>query len=164
MASKRGVVTTAVILGAITAASFAVWMIPQNTSQTITVSDFGNHLEGVQNIHRVLSQELDGSFAQLRSGDITAEEYVRTAETASTQINAQIIQLVESRASEEWHESYISYIDALKTQNSIIRETIVAANAIEDGGREGLDEAVSRIESLRGEMDSLIRASVQSAP
>jgi len=164
MASKKGVITTAIILGAITAASFAVWMIPQNTSQTITVSDFGNHLEGVQNIHRVLSQELDDSFMQLQNGDITAEEYVRTAETASTQINAQIIQLVESQASEEWHESYINYIDALKTQNSIIRETIVAADTIENKGQEGLDEAISRIESLKDEMDSRIQAAVQNTP
>jgi len=164
MASKKGAVTTAVILGAVTAASFAVWMIPQDTSQTIAVSDFGNHLEGIRNIHQVLSQELDDSFTQLQNGDITAEEYVRTAETASTQINTQIIQLVESRASEEWHESYINYIDALKTQNSIIRETIVAASTVEDKGREGLDEAASKIESLKDEMDSLIQASVQSTP
>ncbi len=164
MASKRGVIATAVILGAITAASFAVWVLPQDTAQTITVSDFGNHLEGVQHIHQVLSEELDGSFAKLQDGEMTAEQYTQLAEAASTQVNTQIIQLVESQASEEWHESYISYIDALKTQNSIIRETIVVAGAIGDRGQEGLAGSISRIESLKGQMDSLIRASVESIP
>ncbi len=164
MASKKGVAATAVILGAITAASFAVWMLPQGATQTVTVSDFGGHLEGVQNIHQVLSEEVDDSFARLQSGEMTAGQYVQMAETASDQVSAQIIQLVESRASEEWHQSYISYIDALRTQNSIIRETIVVAGAIEDGGRQGLDDSISRIESLKDEMDSLIRASVEGIP
>jgi len=164
MASKKGVVITAIVLGAITAASFLVWTIPQEAAQTISVSDFEGHLDGVQSIHQVLSGELDASFERLQAGEITARQYVEMAEATSTQINSQIIQLVESGASEEWHESYISYMDALKTQNSIIRETIVVANAAEETGQRGLEESLARIEELRGDMQSLIEASVKSHP
>ncbi len=163
MASKKGVVITAIILGAITASSFMVWMLPQDNMQ-ITVSDFGLHIAGVENIHRVLYTELDDSFAKLLAGDITAEQYVEIAETASSQVNVQIIQLVESQAPEQWHESYIAYIEALKVQNSIIRETIVAADAVKDGDAARLGESESKIEVLKNEMEQLIMASEASIP
>ena len=164
MASKKGIVMTAVILGAITAASFMVWVLPHDTEQTISVSDFANHLDGVQSIHMVLSEELDNSFASMQADQITTEQYIEMAEAASGQVNMQIIELVESRAPEQWHQSYISYIDALKTQNTIIRETIVAANLISEGDLDGFDETMSKIESLRDEMNSYVQSSAQSTP
>lgn len=162
MASKRGVAITAAILGIVTAASFIVWALPHDDARQAAVSDFGAHLEGVQGIHGVLSEEIDDSFARLQRDEITAEQYVESAEAASSQVNSQIVQLIQSGAPEQWHESYLTYADALRVQNSIIRETVVAAGGI--GDSDALAEAESRIGSLRAEMDSLVRASADAAP
>ena len=45
MASKKGIVITVIILIAISAASFSVWMIPQNNQISFVVTDFGAHLD-----------------------------------------------------------------------------------------------------------------------
>ena len=174
MASKRGAAVTAVILGAVAAASFLVWVVPDTATpeMTVSVSDFGNHLEGVRNIHGVLGAELDASFGMMLEGGITPERYVGMAEATSTQINALIIGLVESGAPEEWHESYIGYIDALKVQNEIIRETMVAADAAreagadgdEGGGQAALERSLSRIAELEIRMESAVRGSAEGAP
>ena len=59
---------------------------------------------------------------------ISPEDYIKIAEISSSQINSEIIQLVGSNPPEEWYESYLNYIEALKKSNSYIRETIVVAN------------------------------------
>ncbi len=155
---------TAIILAAIAAASFFVWTIPQDTTQTMAVSDFENHIDGIENIHQVLAEELEQSFQSLQNGEITVEQYNEIAETTSTQINAQITQLVKSDASEEWHESYINYIEALKTQNSLIRETIVAANIIEKRGEADIEASLEKIEEFKASVDSLVEASNTNKP
>ena len=43
MASKKGIVTTAIILAAITGASFLLWIIPQNVETTFVVADYENY-------------------------------------------------------------------------------------------------------------------------
>lgn len=165
MASRRGIAATAAILAAVTAASFSIWLVPQAPDRAVQVSDFGSHLDGVRNVHGALSAELDSAFARFRSGEITAEQYAEMAEATSTQINSQIIQLVGSQAPEEWHRSYISYMDALKAQNAIIRETmVVAAGEAADAGGRGVDESLSRIGEIRSEMESMIAESARSAP
>lgn len=155
---------TAVILGAIATASFFVWIIPQDDRQTIIVSDFDGHLKGVQSIHQILSQEIDESFQMLQNGQITPEQYNEIAETTTDQINSQIVSLVQSQASEQWHPSYIEYIEALKTQNSIIRETTVVANMMQKQADRDIKESLDRIEELKSSMWALIAESSQNVP
>ena len=151
------------ILGAITIASFMVWMIPQD-SDTLVVSDFEEHLEGVHNIHAVISGELAASFTDLLDGNMSPVQYVENAETATSQINTQIISLVSSKAPEEWHDPYIAYIDALKVQNSIIRESIVVANMIQDGKSDGITGSVDTMDRLYETMRSLVSDSGHALP
>ena len=58
MASKKGISSNGqVILAAITGASFLLWMIPQDSDETtFVVSDYGDYLDGVKNIHEVLQE------------------------------------------------------------------------------------------------------------
>lgn len=161
MASKKGVAATAVILGGILAASFAVWILPQGPPIRIEVTDFEGHIDGVQGIHEVLSEELDSSFRDLQEGRITPDEYRRLAEATSTQINEQIVGLVGSGADESWSQSYQAYLEALRTQNTLVRETIAAA---ESAGRQGADESMQRIGELRERVDALVSESEQARP
>lgn len=152
---------TAALLAAILAASFAVWALPQGPGITIEVSDYEGHIDGVRGIHAVLSEELDASFRDLQEGRITPDEYRRMAEATSTQINEQIVGLVGSGADEAWQGSYAAYLEALRTQNTLVRETVAAA---EGAGQAGAEESARRIAELRERVDALVAESELARP
>ena len=165
MASQKGILITIGILGAITAGSFLAWSIPQSYDTTFVVSDYENHLDGVKNIHSVITEDLDNEFQKLVEGSISPEEYIQMAETSTSQINSQIIEIVESNPTEDWQESYIEYMESLKQSNTYIRETIVFANLVKDGVEENvLDNALNSVNQLKNEVDTMIKASDESRP
>ncbi len=166
MASKKGIAVTIIILGSITLASFIFWLIPQENEATFSVSDYQNYLDGVKNVHGVLDQEIDSSFNDLIQGDIHSDEYIIKAETTSGQVVEQISNLVTSKPSEEWQESYINYMDALRKFNSQIRETVVLAEIINSGEypSDKYDQSVSKINELESEIDALVDLSEQNRP
>ena len=165
MASKKGISITVGILAAITVGSFAIWMIPQNNQAIFSASDFENHLDGVKAIHGTVNENLEEKFQNVIDGNLSPKEYIKMAETSSSQVNSQIIQLVESGASKEWEQSYIEYIQALKQFNSYIRETIVSANLIEDGktGTE-LDNAIEKANQFKNDAMKTAKASDAARP
>ncbi len=107
LASKKGIIITVTILAAIFAASFLVWLIPLNVETNFVISDFGNHLDKAKEIHLTLQTGIDQEFQNMLDEEITPEEYIELAEISSSQVNSIIIQLVESKAPEEWYESYL---------------------------------------------------------
>ena len=165
MASKKGIVVTAGVLVVITVGSFLVWIVPQNYDASFVVSDFESHLDGIEQIHNTINDNTEKEFQNLIDGKIDPEEYIKTAETSSLQINSQIIQIVESQATEEWQNSYIKYMESLKQSNSYIRETIVVANMIKDGADENqIMDKVDLVNQIKSEIESLIKASEESRP
>ena len=165
MASKKGISLTIGVLTAITMASFVIWFLPQNSEITFVVSDFESHLDGVKNVHVVISEAVDTEFQNLLDGNISPKEYIEQAEISTVQINSQIIQLVESKATEEWFESYISYIEALKHYNTYVRETIVAATMIEEGVESAeIEEFITKINQFKENSESYIFKSDNTRP
>ena len=165
MASKKGISLTIGVLAAITMASFVFWFLPQNSEITFVVSDFESHLDGVKNVHGVISEAVDTEFQNLLDGNISPKEYIEQAEISSVQINSQIIQLVKSKATEEWLESYISYIEALKQYNTYVRETIVAATMIEEDVESAeIEEFITKINQFKENSESYIFKSDNSRP
>lgn len=165
MATKKGIAVTVVILAAITAASFLVWLIPQNIENKIIVSDFESHLDNIKEIHFTLQTEVEQEFQNMLNGKINSTEYIEIAEISSSQVNSQIIQLVESKAPEEWHESYLNYIESLKKFNSQIRETVVVATIMNENNESGeIQDIFEKIDSLRKDSESLAIASDDTRP
>lgn len=165
MASKKGVWLTIVILVAITITSFFVWLTPQSYDATFVVSDFKSHLDEIKEIHGALADGIEKEFQKMLNGDITPDQYIEVAEISSSQINSQIIQLVESKASQEWQESYLNYLEALRATNSNIRETIVVANMIkENADKQNVDEVLKKIDQLKEESKSFVSASDSARP
>ena len=165
MASKKGIVITVIILGVITAVSFSTWLIPQNYESTFVISDFESHLDGVKNIHIVISEEIEIEFENLLDQNITPDEFIEIAEVTSSQINSQIIKLVESKASEEWYDSYLNYIESLKQYNSYIRESIVVANMIKNGeDPRDIENLIEELNSMKEKSRVLIDASDHTRP
>jgi hypothetical protein len=164
LASKKGIIITVTILAAIFAASFLVWLIPLNVETNFVISDFGNHLDKAKEIHLTLQTGIDQEFQNMLDEEITPEEYIELAEISSSQVNSIIIQLVESKAPEEWYESYLSYIEALKKFNSEIRETIVIAKMISDDKLDESNDIFEKIKNLRKDSQTLASISEEAKP
>ena len=165
MASRKGVVLTVIILAAITAASFSLWLIPQNYEATFVVTDYESYLDGVKNIHEVLEESTDIEYTKLLADKITPQEYVAVTEITTTQVTAQISEFITSKPSEQWQDSYINYMEGMRKFNEYVGETKVLANLIETGGtQEEMDETIKKIESLKSESKEFIKISDQSRP
>ncbi len=162
MASKKGIVVTVIILVAITAASFLFWVIPQENPSTLVVSDYENYLDGVKKIHEVLQESIETEFQNLLNEKTSHDEYIAITEVTSTQVTAQISEFITSKPPEEWQDSYISYMEALKKFNEYIIETKVAANMLKEGQID--TEIIQKIESLRSESQELINKSNELRP
>jgi len=165
MASKKGIIVTAVILAIITGASFLIWIIPQQSETTFIVSDYEGYIDGVKNIHEILQESMDIEYQNLHNGDISPSDYISVAEVTSSQVTAQISEFVTSKPPEEWQDSYIGYMEALKKFNEYIAETKVAANLIEkENSEQEMAETIQKIESLKEESKELIKISDDSRP
>ncbi len=165
MASKKGIAITIIILGAITGASFLVWTVPQQNETTFIVTDYENYLDGAKGIHEVLVESTEIEYQDLLDGKITPQDYIASAEVTTTQVTSQISEFVTSKPPEQWQESYINYMDAMKKFNSYIGETIVLANLIENQASEQeITETTQKIEILRAESLELIKLSDDSRP
>ncbi|MBI2127453.1 MAG: hypothetical protein HYU00_00040 [Nitrosarchaeum sp.] len=162
MASKKGIAVTVIILVAITAASFLFWVIPQENPSTLVVSDYENYLDGVKKIHEVLQESIETEFQNLLNEKTSPDEYIAITEVTSTQVTAQISEFITSKPPEEWQDSYISYMEALKKFNEYIIETKVAANMLKEGQID--TEIIQKIESLRSESQELINKSNELRP
>jgi hypothetical protein len=162
MASKKGIIITVIILGAITGASFLFWVIPQESPSTIVVTDYENYLDGVKKIHQILQESIETEFQNLVDGKTSPEEYITISEVTSSQVTAQISEFVTTKPPEEWQDSYISYMEALKKFNAYIIETKVAANMLKVGNID--TEIIKKIELLKTESQELANKSNELRP
>jgi len=165
MASKKGIIITIIILVTITAASFIIWQMPTNPQMSVVVSDFNSHIIGIDERYKMISNANDESFEQMIDGEISPDEYISIAEISSSQINSQIIELVDSNATDEWIDSYLNNLESLRSYNSSIRETIVLANLI--NGNAGIDEKsdiLIKIEQLKQQSKEYSKLSISSRP
>ena len=165
MASKKGIAVTAIILAAITGASFLLWIIPQENESTFVVTDYQGYLDGVENIHEVLQESIDIEYQNLRDGKISPEDYITVTEITSSQVTTQISEFITSKPSEPWQESYINYMDAMKKFNEYILETKVLANQIQNGSSdEEISQTIEKIESIKSQSMEFVKKSNELRP
>ena len=165
MASRKGIGVTVAILVGVVAASFLVYLIPEDTTMKITVSNFGEHLDITKERALMESSSIDESFKKLMENDMNQDEYIRIAEVSSSQILTLIIELKDSGATQEWTESYVNYIGALKKLNEMITETIVVANLMNsDDNSDSIDEIIAKIHQLKTESLDLTKKSDAARP
>ena len=165
MASRKGIGVTIAILVGVVAASFLVYLIPEDTTMKITVSDFGEHLDITKERALMESSSIDESFKKLMENDMNRDEYIRIAEVSSSQILTLIIELKDSGATQEWTESYVNYIGALKKLNEMITETIVVASLMDnDDNSNSINEIIDKIHQLKTESLDLTKKSDAARP
>ena len=165
MASKKGIAITAIILAAITGASFLLWVIPQENDTTFIVTDYEGYLDGAKNIHEVLQESIDIEYNNLREGEISPMDYITITEVTSSQVTTQISEFITSKPSEQWQESYISYMNGMKKFNEYILETKVLASQIENGSLdEEILQTVNKIETIKAESIEFVKKSNELRP
>jgi len=165
MASKKGIGVTIAVLVGVIAASFLVYLIPEDTTMKITVSDFGEHLDITKERALMESSSIDESFEKLMEKKMSPNEYIGIAKVSSSQINSLIIELTDSGATQEWVESYVNYIGALKKLNEKITETIVVANLMSgDDNSDSINEIIDKIHQLETESLDLTKKSDAARP
>jgi len=165
MASKKGIAVTVAILVGVVAASFLVYLLPEDTTMKISVSDFEEHLDITKERASMEITGVDDSFKKLMNNEISSDEYLSIAEISSLQLNSLITELTKSGATQEWTESYVNYIGALKKLNDKITETIVVANLItDDSNSNSINEILAKIKQLEVESFDLIKKSDNLRP
>ena len=165
MASKKGIVVTIAVLVGVVAASFMVYLIPEDTTMKIVVSDFKKHLDITNEKASMEVTSIDESFEKLMEEKMSPDEYIKIAEVSSSQINSLIIELINSGATQEWTESYVNYIGALKKLNEKITETIVVANLMSsDNNSNSINKIIAKIHQLETESQDLIKKSDNTRP
>ena len=165
MASRKGIAVTIAILVGVVGASFLVYLLPEDTTMKISVSDFEKHLDITKERASMEVMGIDDSFKKLMNDEMNPDEYISIAEVTSSQLNSLIIELTNSGATQEWSESYVYYIDAVKKQNGKIIETVVVANLItDDSNSDSINEILAKIKQLETESLDLIKKSDSSRP
>ena len=165
MASSKGIAVTAVILVGAVAASFLVYLLPEDTTMKISISDFEEHLDITKERVSMEVTGIDDSFKKLMSNQMDPDEYISIAEISSSQILSLEMELRSSDATQEWTESYVNYIGALKKLNDKITETIVVANLItDDSNSNSINEILAKIKQLETESLDLIKKSDSLRP
>ena len=165
MASKKGIGVTIAFLVGVVAASFLVYVIPEDTTMKIVVSDFEKYLDITKEKSTLSSMSIDESFEKLMEKKMSPNEYIGIAKVSSSQINSLIIELTGSGATQEWVESYVNYINALKKLNEKITETIVVANLMnDDNNSNSINEIIAKIHQLETESLDLIKKSDNTRP
>ena len=165
MASRKGIAVTAVILVGAVAASFLVYLLPEDTTMKISISDFEKHLDDTKERASMEVTSINDSFKKLMSNQMDPDEYISIAEISSSQILSLEMELRSSDATQEWTESYVNYIGALKKLNEKITETIVVANLITgDNNSDSINEILAKIKQLETESLDLVKKSDNSRP
>src|SRR5947209_18411214 len=136
MATRKGIVVTAIILVAISAASFVIWIVPQNRGSSFVVSDYKSELESVRERQTLIATEMESGLKELLDKTLPPDDFVTRAQTSSTQVTSLITELIESNPPVEWRESYLNYDESLKKYNEYLTESISLAKKMKGRSEE----------------------------
>jgi hypothetical protein len=165
VATKKGIVLTAIILGIITAASFSLWLIPQHENSGPLISDYRNELESIKERHDVIINETSNELNNMLGGSLSPDDFITRAQTASSQVDSLLSEIIESGAPQEWRESYLNYGEALKKYNDYLTETIVIANKVKDNvSINDLQGELQKLNSIRKDSESYVIKANETKP
>lgn len=135
MASRRGIAATAGMLALVTAASFAIWLVPQGVpGGTVVVSDHAANLDGVEDRRAALAAGVSGRLAGVMGGAVSADEHAELARESSVIAKSELAALLRTQAPPEWRASYAAAAESLRELGAYMSESIAVARAAERGG------------------------------
>ncbi|MEM4252484.1 MAG: hypothetical protein QXE84_03060 [Candidatus Nitrosotenuis sp.] len=164
MKSKKGIIITGIVLAAITAASFAVWMIPQDIPTRFVISNPEQDIDALIEQQKIVSESTSEEFNKMLNGQITSDDYVNIAEISRSQVNSFIIKILESEIPTEWNESYAAFLEHLRSYNSYLAETVVVAKKLKDNPQSNITEDIGKLEQYMARADEYLSQSNLARP
>ena len=98
MASTKGIAVTIAILVGVVAASFLVYLIPEDTTMNIIVSDFYRYLESAKEKALIVIKSIDASYVNLMEQQVSHVEYRNVAEVSSSLVSYLCMELASGVA------------------------------------------------------------------
>ncbi|MEM2785818.1 MAG: hypothetical protein QXW38_01955 [Candidatus Nitrosotenuis sp.] len=164
MRSTKGFVITGIILGAITAVSFAVWLVPQNTQTKFVVTNAEEQLDAIIDQQKTITETIAEELEKMYGGEITPDDYISIAEISSSQINSFIITTIESDVPSEWHDSYLAIAESMRSYNSYIRETIVIAEKLKSDANADITQEKAKLDEFLRQSEKYIALANEVRP
>jgi hypothetical protein len=165
VATKKGIILTTIILGIITAASFSIWLIPQYENSGPLISDYRSELESISERHAVIINGTNGELNNMLTGSLSPDDFITRAQTSSSQVDSLLSEIIESRAPQEWRESYLNYGEALKKYNDYLTETIVIANKVKNNvSINDLQDELQKLDAMKKESESFAIKANETKP
>ena len=152
------------MLVAITAGSFAVWIVPQNTQTKFVISDARDELDALVAQQKTVSDATSEQFQKMLSGEITPDDYIESAKVSSSQVNSFIIKTIESDVSPEWQKSYSTFTDSLRSYNSYLRETIVTAEKLKQDAKADISQEKTKLDEFLEDVEEFLTGSNAARP
>jgi hypothetical protein len=157
LASKKGIVITAVIVAVIIGASFLVWFVPQSSPGNVDVPRTDADIASdVYSRHLDLASGVDEDYSSWRNGTMSADTMLGRLDSARLETQ-QLVQQIQREPAAQWNESYDLYEQALDVFGEYLGEIELA---VENGNTDLQQE----IESLKLEWEGYVEESVQAMP
>ena len=153
-----------IILAAITAGSFTIWLTPQTTQTRFIISDAKENLDEIIEQQKTVSDSISEEFTRTLNSQITPDNYINIAQISSSQVNSFIIKIVQSDVPEEWRQSYSAYADFLRAYNSYLQETIVIANKLKENSGADIAKDKAKTDSMLNDANIIADASLKARP
>lgn len=153
-----------IILAAITAGSFTIWLMPQTTQTRFVISNAKENLDEIIEQQKTVSDSISEELMRMLNSQITPDNYINIAQISSSQVNSFIITIIQSDVPEEWRESYSAYTDFLRAYNSYLQETIVIANKLKENSGADIAKDKAQIDSMLNDANAIADASLKARP
>tara|TARA_B100000446_G_C10544062_1_gene337939 strand:+ start:794 stop:1297 length:504 start_codon:yes stop_codon:yes gene_type:complete len=124
LATKKGIMLTVIIIGSFVAASFLIYLIPEEPQSTIiTFGDPREELEFAIDRTSVVIDGFQEVFVLWKNGEVYKNTYDSTANVTIDQLNMMIIELKGKPIPNEWNQSYVLFIQSLENYKEYIEKT-----------------------------------------
>lgn len=164
MKSKKGFIITAVALVAITAGSFAIWMIPQNAPSSVVISNPKDQLDALVDQYKTIADSDRDEFDKMLSSQITVDNYIGIADVSAQQIRGMIISITAPDVPPEWKSSYASFSEALKAHNTYLRETTAFAQKLKESPTADITQDKAALDKYLAQEQESLDASNKARP
>ena len=149
-----------VLIIAIVAVAMIGVMVP-----SVFAEYYAEYLDETKKVHEGFQKTIDVEYTHLINGEISPEKYIVTTMITSDQLTVKISELIQSRPTDEWQESYISYMNGMKKFNEYIIETRILANLIDNSNPETeINETKQKMELLKKEIHDFVINSEKLRP
>lgn len=161
MASKKGIVITAIITAAIVGSSFLIWIIPQSSPSSmidLPPDDNGN-ISDVYSRHQTRATNIESNFEQWKSGEVTAGDMLSQVSRDRSDVQNMRQQLDSASPAQEWQQSYDFYIQALDSFLKYLdtMQTIIVENNV-------TQDSNLKLDALKQEWQGYVNSSVNAMP